>query len=254
MKKIIWIPLIILPVIILVFCSGSTSGDKHKSNTLLVSNKIVLIELFTSQGCSSCPSADRLLGSYANRKDVAALSFHVDYWNRLGWKDPFSNAQFSKRQNFYASAFKASGVYTPQLIINGEREMVGSDKNKIDRTINELQKQQLSSQIIIDEIKTDNNKVSVIYSVRGKVTNSIMNVALVQNKILTSIKSGENKGLMLTNYNVVRYFKSINSFGAEKNTIMMDLVSGIDKKEFSLVLFLQDAVSNKIYTATKSSL
>jgi hypothetical protein len=254
MKRIIWIPLIILPIIILVFWSGTTSNDNRKSITILASNKIVLIELFTSQGCSSCPSADRLLGSYANRNDVAALSFHVDYWNRLGWKDPFSNPQFSQRQNFYASAFKASGVYTPQVIINGEREMVGSDKNKIDRTINELQKQQSSSQIIIDEIKIDNNKVSVIYSVSGKVPNSAINVALVQNKILTSIKSGENKGLMLTNYNVVRNFKTINSFSTEKNTTMMDMVSGIDKKEFSLVMFLQDESSNKIYSATKKSL
>lgn len=254
MKRIIWIPVIILPAIILVFCSGSASVDKHNSETLSASNKIVLMELFTSQGCSSCPSADRLLGSYANRKDVAALSFHVDYWNRLGWKDPFSNHLFSERQSNYSSSFGSGSVYTPQIIIDGQKEMVGSDENKIDRTIKELQKQQSSSQVIIDEIKTDNNKVSVIYSVRGKATNSVMNVALVQNKILTSIKSGENRGLMLTNYNVVRNFKSFNSFGAEKNITMMDLVSGIDKKEFSVVLFLQDASTNKIYTATKSSL
>lgn len=252
MKKIISILILLLPVFVLVFCSGSVSVDKE--NKLMSSAKnIVVLELFTSQGCSSCPPADRLLGSYANREDVAALSFHVDYWNKLGWKDPFSDHAFSERQENYASSIDAGSVYTPQLIINGEKEMVGSDADKIARTVKQLQ-QPSSSQIIIDEIKTDKNQVSVTYSVKGKFNKSVVNIALVQNKLTTSIKAGENNGVTLTNYNVVRSFKTIDSFSAEKNTSSINIADGINKKEFSVILFLQDVASNKIYAASKSAL
>ena len=101
MKKIISIAMLIVPVFILVFCSGSVSVDNNKMKVFPASNNIVVLELFTSQGCSSCPPADRLLATYANREDIAALSFHVDYWNKLGWKDPFSDPAFSTRQENY---------------------------------------------------------------------------------------------------------------------------------------------------------
>ena len=254
MKKIISILMLVLPVFILVFCSGSVSVDNNKTKKITTSsNNIVVLELFTSQGCSSCPPADRLLSSYANREDIAALSFHVDYWNKLGWKDLFSDHLFSERQENYASS-SGSNVYTPQVIINGEKEMVGSDENKIAQTIKQFQKEQSTSQIIIDEINTDNNIVSVTYFLKGKFNNSVINVALVQKKITTSIKAGENKGVTLTNYNVVRNFKTINSFAAEKNATTINLVSGIDKKDLSIILFLQDVSSHKIYAAAKSSL
>src|SRR5438046_1978213 len=129
MKKIISALFIILPVFILLFCTGSVRGKDDKKKTSSSSKNIVVLELFTSQGCSSCPPADRLLGSYTNQENVIPLSFHVDYWNHLGWKDPFSNAAFSQRQETYANAFASSGVYTPQVIINGQKEMVGSDED-----------------------------------------------------------------------------------------------------------------------------
>ena len=253
MKKIISILILLLPVFILVFCSGSVSVDNHKNKMATPSNNIVVLELFTSQGCSSCPPADRLLASYANREDIAALSFHVDYWNKLGWKDIFSNHEFTQRQENYAST-SGSNVYTPQIIINGEKEMVGSEEDKIAATIKQFQKQEPVSQIVIGEIKTGNEKISVTYSVKGKLNNSVVNIALVQNKITTSIKAGENKGVTLINYNVVRNFKTISSIAAVKNETTIDMVSGIDKKDLSIILYLQDVSSNKIYAAAKSSL
>ncbi len=255
MKRIISIVILIIPVFILIFCSGSVSVDNKKKKTNIASNKnIVVMELFTSQGCSSCPPADKLLGTYSNREDVIALSFHVDYWNRLGWQDPFSKNLFSERQKSYASLFGSGGVYTPQIIINGEKEMVGSDEDKISDAIKYFQKAPSSTQIIIDEIKTENNKLFITCSCKGKDINSVLNIALVQNKITTLIKAGENEGVTLTNYNVVRNFKTIHSFSAEKFMAAIDLISGIEKKEFSLILFLQDVRSGKIYTAVKSAL
>ncbi len=80
-------------------------NTKNKDNP---GTGISVLELFTSQGCSSCPPADRLLGKYANIQNVIALSYHVDYWNRMGWKDPFSNNAFSQRQNYYAEEFNSA--------------------------------------------------------------------------------------------------------------------------------------------------
>ena len=91
----------------------------------------VVVELFTSQGCSSCPPADALLGELARRPDVIALGFHVDYWDNLGWKDPLSAPGSTQRQRDYAQRFKLSSIYTPQMVIEGRQQMVGSDRGAV---------------------------------------------------------------------------------------------------------------------------
>ena len=115
---------------LLLAFSSLTCGMKKE---IPEKENFALIELFTSQGCSSCPAADKLLSetlSQANiqGQNIIALSFHVDYWDRLGWKDPFSNASFTKRQSDYASKLKLETLYTPQAIVNGKYEFVGSNK------------------------------------------------------------------------------------------------------------------------------
>ncbi|MGH9465120.1 MAG: DUF1223 domain-containing protein, partial [Thermoanaerobaculia bacterium] len=99
----------------------------------------VLLELFTSQGCSSCPPADRLLSRLAAARGsepvVVPLAFHVDYWNHIGWEDPFSQGRWSARQRAYALAFGRDGVYTPQLVVDGTEELVGSDERAVRRAI-----------------------------------------------------------------------------------------------------------------------
>ena len=87
-----------------------------------------VVELFTSQGCSSCPPADALLADLADRDDVLALSFHVDYWDYIGWKDPFASPQYTQRQRVYSQVFGKRYVYTPQMVVNGSFEMTGSDR------------------------------------------------------------------------------------------------------------------------------
>jgi hypothetical protein len=100
----------------------------------------VIVELFTSQGCSSCPSADKNLAEIVenaerNHEPVYGLSFHVDYWNHLGWKDPYSNRAFTERQRNYAKLMNSESIYTPQIVINGENEFVGSNVKSIRGTI-----------------------------------------------------------------------------------------------------------------------
>jgi len=91
----------------------------------------VVVELFTSQSCSSCPPADALLGELARRGDVVALGFHISYWDGLGWKDPFSSRSSTDRQRAYARLFGLGQVYTPQMVVDGAREMVGSDRDQV---------------------------------------------------------------------------------------------------------------------------
>src|SRR3954471_21757782 len=87
----------------------------------------VVLELFTSQGCSSCPPAEAYIGELSRRKDVLALAFHVDYWDDLGWKDPFSLAMSTERQQMYSAARRRASVYTPQVVIDGTEDFVGTD-------------------------------------------------------------------------------------------------------------------------------
>src|ERR1700735_2309357 len=99
--------------------------------TALAETRPVVVELFTSQGCSSCPPADAVLAELAPRKDVLALGFHVDYWDSLGWKDPLSTPGATGRQNEYAAQFGRHEVFTPQIVIDGQRQAVGSNRNAV---------------------------------------------------------------------------------------------------------------------------
>ena len=115
---------------------------------------VTVLELFTSEGCSSCPPADELLPELAKLdSNIIPLSFHVDYWNRLGWTDPFSSSENSDRQRIYADFWKLESVYTPELVINGEYEVVGSNRSAAENAINKILQEKSKVKINIDEVK-----------------------------------------------------------------------------------------------------
>ncbi len=166
-----------------------------------------ILELFTSEGCSSCPPADRLLPQLASTDvNIIPLSFHVDYWDRYGWKDPFSNASFTDRQRDYAKRFKLESIYTPQLVINGEYELVGSNKSAAETDIRKLLKQGAATQLIIDDVKKENEKLSASCYLKGNFQNCDLFVAVVQKHAEVNVKAGENHGAKLSHTNVVRSF------------------------------------------------
>ena len=212
---------------------------------------IAVLELFTSQGCSSCPPADELLGKYATgtNKNIIALAFHVDYWNRLGWIDSFSNAAYSQRQREYAAKFNSESVYTPQLVINGEKEMVGSETGKVADAVSKALQQKPAVQINIADVTVNAGKVSFSYtsSAAGKQILAV----LVQNKAVTHIKGGENRGIQLTNYNVVRDLATANDVAGK---LSLQLPAGVPAAECKIVIVAQEKESGKITGATQMPL
>jgi hypothetical protein len=247
-----------VPIFTIWFCTSSPGGKNQLQNisaeiTSDSAKSIAVLELFTSQGCSSCPPADRLLGSYTTKENIIPISFHVDYWDHLGWKDPYSSKQFTKRQYNYASALKAD-VYTPQLVINGQTEMVGSDAGKIDLTIKKVLSEQPEATLTIQKVSIDNGKANISFKASGNADNSNLNIALVEKQTTTTINAGENGGATLTDYNVARSFMTSSSAVNGDNTVNIDIPFGVDAAKLLLILFLQKKDNNKIIAAAETAL
>src|SRR3954462_5146373 len=157
----------IVGVLFISWACTNTSGKSITTNTdtslHASSSSRVLIELFTSQGCSSCPAADKLMGSIMNAdSNVIALSYHVDYWDRLGWKDVFSNHDYTLRQQQYVSALHAESLYTPQAIVQGTYEMVGSNRTRVLEATNKVEVKSPTETITADPV-VKGNSVAISY-------------------------------------------------------------------------------------------
>ncbi|MEO5572659.1 MAG: DUF1223 domain-containing protein [Bacteroidia bacterium] len=204
---------------------------------------VTVIELFTSQGCSSCPPADRLLSetiSDAKKHDkkIFALSFHVDYWNRLGWADPFSDKKFSQRQSEYATILNLQTVYTPQMIVNGSHEFVGSSKNELEDALNKsLSTKPMANFKTLESTLQIGNPIHVKYELDGNYAKCKINFALVSLSETTLIKRGENGGRTLKNENVVRQFISIPA--AENGEISFDLSPVPASSNTAIIAYIQ---------------
>jgi hypothetical protein len=176
-----------------------------------------VIEMFTSQGCSSCPPADRLLKTFAGRSDVIALSFHVDYWDRLGWKDTFGNAAFTKRQRDYALRRGDGQVYTPQAIINGGRHEVGSDRSAIERTMSASAASIAAQRLRIGMSMTDGKLMVAISDTPGSsAAGAVVTLLGVQAQGAVTATRGENAGERLAYSNIVRAVKPLGAWVGQR--------------------------------------
>ncbi len=199
------------------------------SNALAGGNKVV-VELFTSQGCSSCPPADRLAGELAKRDDVLPLSFHVDYWDYLGWKDPFSSAHSTLRQRNYRGRFGLRYIYTPQMVVGGVSEGVGSHRGKILKFIERARNRpQVPVAVAHPDRKT---ALITIASGRKPEREAAVWLFAYDRKHTTPIRRGENEGVTLTNTNVVRAIRRIGTWKGEKTEIKVPIAMlGIDGQD-----------------------
>jgi hypothetical protein len=188
----------------IVTCAFFLATLAAVSPPAVAAERPVIVELFTSQGCSSCPPADALLGELASQPGVLALAFHVDYWDRLGWKDPYSSATATARQRAYAAALSLRTVYTPQMVVDGQYDAVGSDRRAVAGAIATARSR---AEGVTPILARDGETLHVslpVSTVPGRVW-----VAAYDRRHTTRIGAGENGGRMLTEYNVVRVFEEI---------------------------------------------
>jgi hypothetical protein len=174
------------------------------SSPTAASTRPVVVELFTSQGCSSCPPADSLLGELARNSDVVALGFHISYWDGLGWKDPFSSQSSTDRQRTYARLLEIGQVYTPQIIVDGSREMVGSDRAKVLAALNDARAEAIAPVTFA----ADRRSVTIG---AGDARGAVLLVRFAQEST-TRVARGENARRTLQDANAVESLSSLGSW------------------------------------------
>lgn len=205
--RILFIIIIVASLIGLSFITKNKPVGKPNSINSLTGTyaPVVILELFTSEGCSSCPPADDLLPELAKENaNIIPLSFHVDYWNRLGWEDPFSNSEYSERQRAYGEQFHLESVYTPQLVVNGEFELVGSNRTGAESAIKKALQEKMLLQLSIEDVKIIGEKMYFTINTNGNIKNTNLLAAIVQKQAVMKVKAGENRGATLSHINVVR--------------------------------------------------
>ncbi len=166
---------------------------------------VVVLELFTSQGCSSCPPADALLEQVkeAYPNSVFALSYHVDYWDYIGWKDPFGSAKNTERQRMYAQKFNQRSLYTPEMVINGKEHFVGSNGSVLKDKLLSYLATTASVRVSITNVLTHQDKVTFSYALSEDLVDKRLRAILVLDQKQTQVNRGENKNRTLRNSNIV---------------------------------------------------
>jgi hypothetical protein len=211
---------------------------------------VVVLELFTSEGCSSCPAAERVLAALARSSDnrhLFALEFHVDYWNHLGWRDRFSDAAYSARQRSYAAAI-GSDVYTPQLVVNGGRDVVGSDASGVAGAIAEARAGNAHTIGLRAELIPGTRTVRVWYTNNDAAdANLRLNVAVVESSAQTDVTAGENSGRKLAHTNVVRAFTTVAAApGNGSDAIELALPNDVSPATARVIAFTQEPDSYRV--------
>lgn len=215
----------------------------------------VIVELFTSEGCSSCPPADNLLNRLERNQPIAgariiALEEHVDYWNQLGWVDPFSSPQYRARQNDFARTFHVDSVYTPQMVVSGQAAFVGDDADRASQEIGQAAQSQTTSV----ELRADPNtrdpqlvdlSVRVTSPKTAKLRDSNIYMAVTENELTSDVSRGENSGRRLRHSAVVRSFGVIGkmeSRGANAGQIVstLRLPQTWNRQNLHAVVFVQE--------------
>ncbi len=201
-----------------VAAGGSAASQQPKA----------IVELFTSQGCSSCVAADAYFAELAKRKDVVALSLHVDYWDYLGWRDTLGDAAYTQRQRDYAAAHGSRRIYTPQIVVNGTEDFVGSDRRSVDSAIAH------SSLSVPVTMRRGDGTVEIEVGARPKPNSmpATIRLALLTTEAKVSIARGENAGATIDYYNVVRGLRPVGMWDGEAVKITLPqheiMPNGID--------------------------
>jgi hypothetical protein len=215
---------------------------------------VAVVELFTSEGCSSCPPADEVLAdieadAQKTNANVFPVAFHVDYWDQLGWKDRFSSAASSERQGQYAKAL-GSQRYTPQMIVNGRSEFVGSDRDAAHRAIAAALQTAATGRVMLGIAQISGSDLSIEYKTTDTPAGCVLNVVALERAGTTQVPRGENAGRTLKHVNIARAIKAV-PLDNPSGHISLKLPADLDAKSVIVVGYLQDPQSMKIFGASK---
>ena len=214
-----------------------------------------VIELFTSEGCSSCPPADELVAKIQKEskdKPVYILAYHVDYWNHLGWKDQFSSANFSKRQSEYAKYLHLQSVYTPQIVVNGRTEFVGSEESTLRNAIKTSLQKASPAQLSLAVSAVEQGKARIKYNAGGADKNTLLQIAVLQKNAQTKVERGENRGRMLSHVQIVRKLQKV-SLSGNNGSVNITLPHGFDLQGWEIIGFLQNTGNGAVTGAARAT-
>ncbi len=216
---------------------------------------VIVLELFTSQGCSSCPAADALLGKLAGRRDVVALSLPVDYWDYLGWRDTLASPIYSARQRTYAKTRGDHQVYTPQLVVNGMHHVNGADLSAIERAVATTKRELAGERVPLTlSPNGDTLKVEIGAAPGGAGSEAgVVWLALVKKAATVKVARGENGGRELTYHNVVRELVPVGRWSGEATTLRLPLCRQVRDDIDTCVVLVQQGMTGPILTAAQHS-
>jgi hypothetical protein len=196
----------------------------------------VVVELYTSQGCSSCPPADAYLGELAQRPDIVALAFHVDYWDHLGWRDPYARPGNSKRQRSYVTALGARYVYTPQMVIDGSFQDVGSNRQRVEYLIAKAANQRAAAPPM-----TLNGRELALGAAPQALAGEVgVWLFFFEGARQNDVATGENRGRHMRTTNVVRAVQALGTYDGKARSVEIDLTAVPAECDGVAVLLQQD--------------
>ncbi len=218
-----------------VLAAAPGAGRAQISNSGAAMQPVV-VELFTSQGCSSCPPADALLGELAARGDVIALSLHVDYWDYIGWKDPYGNPRNTERQRAYAGELGLRYIYTPQMVIDGRENIIGSHRDEILASLEVAAERR--KPVAVDFIPGNGGTV-VISEGHAPDRGATIWLAIFDESHDTQVKRGENEGRTIHNVNVVRRLERLGTWMGKRLEIPLNLDGAAARGSFGCAVLVQ---------------
>ena len=207
-----------------------------------------VLELFTSQGCSSCPAADRLLGDYAVRGDTIALSFHVDYWDYIGWKDTFATKSSTGRQRGYGQSLSQRHLYTPEIVVAGASHTNGSDRAGIDKLIGEARAAN-RARVKVELTVSDSAVVAALSS--PDPASAEVWLFEIDRRHDVEVRRGENSGKVLSYHNVVREIRRLGAWDGAPRNFSSDLKAAREAGRDGIVVVVQGSGQGAVLGAAQ---
>ncbi|MEE8501715.1 MAG: DUF1223 domain-containing protein [Kiloniellales bacterium] len=211
----------------------------------------VVVELFTSQGCNTCPPAESFLRELAGEDGIIALELHIDYWDYIGWKDPFASPEMTARQRGYAQELRLPYVYTPQMVIDGRFDVVGSHRNSARGIIRQAAER---GKPIDVHLSDENGGTIIIPAGHSPDGGATVWLAIYDDQHETEVLRGENAGQNLLNRNVVRELESLGTWTGERMEIPVDLARAAARGRAGCVVLLQQGRTGPILGAAATTL